>query len=230
MLLVGLLALTGCDASGPVGANDTADGGAVDAPGDATASAASSCGRLLPGERLNPGESVWSCNGAYRLYFQTDRNLVLYGPSGAIWATSTVGANPREAVMQGDGNLVIYRTDGVPVWNSRTPGYNNASLRIQDDGNVTLVRGSTLLWQRGEDLGDPGGDLMGTFNFLPAISVECTRYFGYDLSYLYVEGQVCNFDDFQPGTVLGDICSPTIDGFTYGRLTYGGIRCDQPPK
>ena len=40
---------------------------------------------MQPGEALYPGESIWSANGRYRFIYQTDGNLVLYGPGGALW-------------------------------------------------------------------------------------------------------------------------------------------------
>ena len=33
-------------------------------------------------------------------------------------------------VMQGDGNLVVYNADSIPVWNSGTAGYDGARLEI----------------------------------------------------------------------------------------------------
>ena len=98
-----------------------------------TQAAVSYCADLRPNESLFANQSVWSSNGRYVLVMQSDGNLVEYGPSGAMWASATQGAN--WAVMQGDGNLVVYRTSGGAVWNTGT-GFAGTSLAVQDDGNV----------------------------------------------------------------------------------------------
>jgi hypothetical protein len=40
--------------------------------------------------------------------------------------------------MQGDGNLVVYDRDSIPVAASNTSGYPGARLDVQDDGNVVI--------------------------------------------------------------------------------------------
>src|SRR5215208_92052 len=79
---------------------------------------------LQPGDRLLAGESLTSAEGRYELAYQTDGNLVLYdGATGvALWWTGTVGEVPGEAVMQGDGNFVVYNAEGTPLWWSGTAG------------------------------------------------------------------------------------------------------------
>lgn len=43
---------------------------------------------LWAGQGLTQGQSIKSLNGKYTLILQQDHNLVLYGPSGALWATN----------------------------------------------------------------------------------------------------------------------------------------------
>lgn len=112
---------------------------------------------LQPNQLLNPDQYLSSSNPTlygvrvykYFLNMQgTDGNLVLYGPSGALWATYTQG-NPRAyAVMQGpDGNFVVYRQGGIAIWNSQTQGNPNAYLAMQGDGNVVIYRqGGVAIW------------------------------------------------------------------------------------
>jgi hypothetical protein len=66
--------------------------------------------RLMPGQSLQQDQSIVSNNGAYQF------------------------------VVQGDGNLVLYRTaDHVPLWASNTAvGRAGASLIMQQDGNLVL--------------------------------------------------------------------------------------------
>jgi pimeloyl-ACP methyl ester carboxylesterase len=102
---------------------------------------------LSAGERLYADQRVVSPNGAYMLLYQNDGNLVFYGPSGPLWASDTIGQPPGFATMQGDGNLVVYRADGVPIWATDTSGMPGAELRVQDDGYLVLYdAGNTPMW------------------------------------------------------------------------------------
>jgi pimeloyl-ACP methyl ester carboxylesterase len=102
---------------------------------------------LSAGERLYPDQRMYSPNGAYALIYQSDGNLVLYGPSGPLWASDTIGQPPGFATMQTDGNVVVYRADGVPIWATDTSGMPGAELRVQDDGFLVLYdAGHTSMW------------------------------------------------------------------------------------
>ncbi len=50
------------------------------------------------------------------------------------------------AVMQSDGNFVLYQTSGGAVWSSGTNGHSGAQLRMQTDGNLVIYHGSTPIW------------------------------------------------------------------------------------
>jgi hypothetical protein len=78
---------------------------------------------------------------------QDDGNLVLYGPTGALFATSTNDRGVR-LEMQYDGNLVIYDGSHQAVWNSGTQGNAGARLAVQDDGNLVVYAADlyTPLW------------------------------------------------------------------------------------
>ncbi|HEY3458138.1 MAG TPA: choice-of-anchor D domain-containing protein [Bryobacteraceae bacterium] len=56
-------------------------------------------------------------------------------------------------VMQGDGNLVLYRQDGTPIWNTGTYGQNCGANQcfaaFQGDGNLVVYNGSKPLWYSG---------------------------------------------------------------------------------
>jgi hypothetical protein len=101
------------------------------------------------GQQLNPGQSCTSPNGQYTLTYQTDGNLVLYGPGGALWWTGTNGTCPGFAPMQSDGNFVVYDCTGQPVWNSGTWGNPGAYLTVQDDSNLVVYasNGQPLWWR-----------------------------------------------------------------------------------
>ena len=98
---------------------------------------------------LPPLTSIFSPNGNVQLRFQSDGNLVVYGPGGAVyWHSATNGSGATMASFQGDGHLVLYTSSFVPVWTSNTGGNYCATLAVANDGNVSIhgVDGS-LLWQ-----------------------------------------------------------------------------------
>jgi hypothetical protein len=97
---------------------------------------------LLPGQGLTPGNSITSPSGRYQLILQADGNLVLYDwweNHRATWASNTEGQAVSSAIMQTDGNFVIY---GFPnaIWATATAGDNNAFLVLQDDGNLVMYQ------------------------------------------------------------------------------------------
>ena len=98
--------------------------------------AASPWGPGVP-ERLNPGSSVVSMNGQYRLTMQTDGNLVLSDvANNPLWSTGTSAPGSWLAVAA-DGNANLFDPSGHVRWTSAVlePG---SLLRVQDDGNVVL--------------------------------------------------------------------------------------------
>jgi hypothetical protein len=101
--------------------------------------------KLTPPNQLTPGQFLASTNGRYILRLQTDGNLVLYRGTTALWSTNTSGKPVTEAVMQPDGNLVLYDAQGHPLWYSGTNGHPGAYLAVQDDGNVVLYVGSGVV-------------------------------------------------------------------------------------
>ena len=102
-------------------------------PGNVAASPTSTS-QILPGGALS------SNNGQYRLTYQGDGNLVLYDTLAgtALWSTSTFGTAPGYALMQTDGNFVVYDEDGVAQWASTTAGNPGAYLSVNDDGNLVI--------------------------------------------------------------------------------------------
>ena len=72
---------------------------------------------LTVGEVLNEGDAIVSSNGWYR------------------------------AVMQSDGNFVMYNKAGVATWASNTV-YGNGTYRLQmqSDGNLVIYNGSSAIW------------------------------------------------------------------------------------
>jgi hypothetical protein len=110
---------------------------------------------LLPGQHLVPGTGLRTGNG-HSLVLQQDGNVVLYNSKHvAIWSTNTKGYAPVQFIMKGDGNLVLYSTNGQ-VWASNTSGNPGAFLAVQDDGNLVIHRSGSqtetalsALWSSG---------------------------------------------------------------------------------
>lgn len=106
---------------------------------------------LMMNERLMPGQYLQSANGYYRLLYQTDGNLVLYDSLAGtvLWASDTSGSSAGTAVLQADGNFVIYGGTSAPVFYTGTQSTTPVALVVQSDGNLVLyvVNGPTL-WDR----------------------------------------------------------------------------------
>jgi hypothetical protein len=79
---------------------------------------------------------------------QGDGNFVVYGSGSVLWQSRTAGKAPGgRLVLQGDGNLVLYRRDGAAIWNSHTYGTGSAGvLSIQNDQNLVLRNGGKVRW------------------------------------------------------------------------------------
>lgn len=101
--------------------------------------------KLANGKTLARGATLSSLDGRFRFIHQTDGNVVLYSPSGAVWASNTGGRATTGLVMQGDGNLVLYN-GGSAVWATGTTGGSTSYLAIQNDGNVVIYNATQSTW------------------------------------------------------------------------------------
>lgn len=106
---------------------------------------------LSPGQSLGVNQALLSTNGKWELIMQSDGNLVIYRreTGHAMWSTNTHGKDVMRAVMQGDGNFVLYTYAGKPVWASNTAGKNGSFLIMQDDGNLVIYEPNVPLWASG---------------------------------------------------------------------------------
>jgi nucleoid-associated protein YgaU len=100
---------------------------------------------LTEGQKLTPGQSITSNNGAYTLTLQDDGNLVLAARGEPRWSSETNGQAVVRAEVQTDGNFVIYTAD-KPVWHSNTKGKKNVKLVLQDDANLVLYAADGPAW------------------------------------------------------------------------------------
>jgi hypothetical protein len=121
-------------------------------PPDASASDPATNTLTSTNQELLPGQFL--TEGNYELVMQTDGNLVLYLESQGevLWASQTEGIGGAYAVMQSDGNFVVYSTAGRALWASGTNGDVGDELVLQPDGNL-VVYGSNgpPLWSTGTE-------------------------------------------------------------------------------
>lgn len=98
---------------------------------------------------LYSGESWVTGNGTYLLTMQTDGNLVEYKSGVPIWASRTAGHPGAYAVMQGNGNFVVYEPgfDGSPLWWTGTTGTGATQLALDPDGALVMTNaGGAQIW------------------------------------------------------------------------------------
>ncbi len=111
------------------------------------------CGVIEPDHGLLAGESLKSCDGRFELAMKTDGNLVWSGPPGAMWSTDTDGKGGDVAVMQTDGNFVLYDADSHALWASKTYGHDADHLALDDSGNLAVDDSAgKALWQTDTEL------------------------------------------------------------------------------
>ncbi|MEV5838392.1 LysM peptidoglycan-binding domain-containing protein [Nocardia sp. NPDC052112] len=109
---------------------------------------------LRVGEELGLGYSLKG--GAYTLELQPDGNLVLSEPDGkVVWSTLTHDQGVERAILQDDGNFVLYKGEGA-AWSTETNGQDVDRLVVQADRNVVLYgRDGSALWASDTQTDDP---------------------------------------------------------------------------
>lgn len=104
------------------------------------------CGRMLMGNSLMPGQSLVSCDGTSQAVFQTDGNFVVYHNGVAKWSTKTYNKPANLVTLQVDGNLVVYQS-GKALWNSNTfRAGGSFVLVMQDDTNLVIMDATGPIW------------------------------------------------------------------------------------
>ena len=112
---------------------------------------------LQPGQALDGSKNDYlqvNNKPSIILKMQDDCNLVLYVLEKPYFASNTNGlGNDCKAIMQFDGNLVVYKGDGQVAWASGTNGKNGAYLSLQQDGNARIFFSNThqVVWSAHSD-------------------------------------------------------------------------------
>ncbi|MCC9310810.1 hypothetical protein LN042_27700 [Kitasatospora sp. RB6PN24] len=131
--------------------------GTVAAPGASAGAGPSTCPtkpapvRIATGQAFGAGQRLTS--GDTALTMQSDGNLVQYlvrpdcqnGP--VLWASNTYGNPGAYAIMQSDGNFVVYRAGGAgALWSSGTWNQSGATASL-DGGALRVHNGTGVSWQ-----------------------------------------------------------------------------------
>ncbi|MCL2049333.1 MAG: stalk domain-containing protein [Defluviitaleaceae bacterium] len=101
--------------------------------------------QITRGQNINQWECLLSDNRKFVAVMQGDGNFVVYNTQQALFSTSTDGSGGTFLALQNDGNLVIYNNEPRAVW---SPNIHNAhTLSMQDDGNlVAYDSGGRAVW------------------------------------------------------------------------------------
>lgn len=111
--------------------------------------------QLNPNQSLGPNEAIESPSGLYTMVMQRDCNLVIYRaarntPFGRPdWASNTDGKGRRcSAIMQSDGNFVVYDENRRAVWSTRTDRRENRNsiVRVGEDGRFVMLSRNREVW------------------------------------------------------------------------------------
>jgi hypothetical protein len=96
--------------------------------------------QLTANQQLNVNDHLDPPNGTTRLIMQGDGNLVLYRQDDgvALWSTGTWNTPANHAIMQTDGNFVVYDATGKAYWATGTWTDPGSYVVLQDDGNFVL--------------------------------------------------------------------------------------------
>jgi hypothetical protein len=76
---------------------------------------------LLQGQKLSRDQQLTSRDGVFHAVMQLDGNFVVYRDKFVTW-TSDTWKRGDYVILQEDGNLVIYDVNKTVTWASRTEG------------------------------------------------------------------------------------------------------------
>jgi RHS repeat-associated protein len=97
---------------------------------------------LVAGQSIHANECIVSPHGQYILYMAPNGNFYIYdiAHNVATWAPGTSGNPGAYAVLQTDGNLVVYSAGGGALWSSGTNGTYAERLDMEDDGRIIVYK------------------------------------------------------------------------------------------
>jgi surface antigen len=155
--------------------------------------------KLMPGEQLRPGWTLYSANYRYRLELQgSDGNLVERDnqTNAALWTTYKTGSANHLEMQSGDGNLVQYNGSQA-VWDSKTHSAG-AYLRLENSGSAFVYdrAGAHGLW--GNVLPVPGAAPESASRLWSTAPSPTSNRFDYGQCTWYAADQFHNFTGRYP--------------------------------
>ncbi|KQS96964.1 hypothetical protein [Cellulomonas sp. Leaf395] len=101
--------------------------------------------RLIPGEKLSPGQNIASLDGRYTFGLEFDGTVAIRtATGGALWKKGPYGAGSTLAVEDGS-DLVVRDKAGVALWRTGIKS-DCAAVVVLNDGRVVLAENTTELW------------------------------------------------------------------------------------
>lgn len=101
---------------------------------------------LNPNARMGIGDALWSQNGLFQLLMQQDGNLVLYRQDGLALWQSGTAGQPSQYALMQTDGNFVIYGPFGAIWQSGTVGYPGAGLLMQDDGNLVIYFGQQPIW------------------------------------------------------------------------------------
>ena len=115
--------------------------------GGAHPPAASARDSTLPaGQTLMPGERIESPNKRFRLVMQGDGNLVLYRDGRHAIWASDTSGAAGSRAVMQSDGNLVVVNGAMPRWSARTQGFDGAALAVQDDGNLVVYHAGRAIW------------------------------------------------------------------------------------
>lgn len=75
---------------------------------------------------------------SFKAIMQHDGNFVIYRGGSAIWQTKTNGNPGAKALFQANGNFAVFNTNNSAPFSTNTPNMNGKKLVMQGDGNLVI--------------------------------------------------------------------------------------------
>ena len=125
---------------------------AAPSPGPFAAQSCSIGTYLVVGQSIHANQCIVSPHGQYMLYMDPGGNFFIYdiAHGTGTWGANTAGHPGAYALMQSDGNLVVYDANNNFLWMSGTNGTYAERLDMEDDGRIIIYKSA---WNSGTSTG-----------------------------------------------------------------------------
>ena len=179
---------------------------------------------LSNGETLTRGQDRRSTDGRFQFIYQTDGNVVLYGPNGAIWNNGKGGVASDRLVMQGDGNLVLYN-GGSAVWSTGTGGGSSARLIVGNDGNTYILTATGATWATNTaNWSSTAGAGLTSLKGSPLLNTTNLVNSSTQVSNTWTASPLTSGSNYWGVRMTGKLYLPTTGNWTFRIVSDNGVR------